>query len=73
MAAEWAEALTQYVTIKHVLYCRIYQTTMAIFYCTDVALNLKNKTSVPVFYRGNKTWIRVRERMHKITSAPAYK
>ena len=27
-------------------------------------LRNKNKTSVPVFYRGNKTWVRVRVRVN---------
>ena len=26
--------------------------------------HLRNKTSVPVFYRGNKTWVRVRMHMN---------
>jgi len=35
---------------------------------TRIMLELRNKTSVPVFYR-NKTWVRVRMRMNLITSA----
>jgi len=32
---------------------------------------LKNKTSVPMLYCGNKTWVRVQVRMNKIMSALA--
>jgi len=28
-----------------------------------IALYLRNKTYVPVFYRGNKIWVQVRVRM----------
>ena len=34
-------------------------------------LYLRNTTYVPVFYRGNKIWVRVRVRMNLITSALA--
>jgi len=29
---------------------------------------LKNKKSIPVFYRGNKIWVRVPVRLNEITS-----
>ena len=31
----------------------------------------RNKTSVPVFYRGNKIWVRIRMRKNEIMSALA--
>jgi len=37
---------------------------MCVFY-------LRNKTSVPVFYRSNKIWVRVWVPMYKITRALA--
>jgi len=33
------------------------------WYCNS-NIYLRNETSVPVFYRGNKTWVRVRVRMN---------
>ena len=37
---------------------------------SDIVKHLKhNTTFVPVFYRGNKIWVRVRVRMNQIASA----
>ena len=40
------------------------------YVCTNMYY-LRNKTSVPVFYRGSNIWVRVRVRMNEITRAQA--
>ena len=61
--------LSSFVASLYVVWLTLFILYNSTFKHIKHVREFRNKTSVPVFYRGNKVCVRVRVRMNQITSA----